>query len=75
MMKMEIKNEDINKDIRIINSFEQCKREYKWNDNKDDRFEFLCSTYSLDIPPCRLVTVENDFNDINGNENQMVVSQ
>ena len=35
--EIEIKEEDINKDIRIINSFEQCKREYKWKDNKEDK--------------------------------------
>ena len=32
-----IEEKDINKDIRIINSFEQCKREYKWKDNKEDK--------------------------------------
>ena len=31
-----IKEENINKNIRIINSFEQCKRDNKWNDNKED---------------------------------------
>ena len=34
--EIEIKEEDINKDIRIINSYEQCKREYKWEDDKED---------------------------------------
>ena len=31
-----IKSNDINKDIRIINSFENVKRENNWKDNKDD---------------------------------------
>ena len=31
-----IKNSDINKDIRIINSFEEAKRENKWKNRKDD---------------------------------------
>ena len=34
--EIEIKEEDINKDIRIINSYEQYKREYYWEDNKKD---------------------------------------
>ena len=38
--EIEIKEEDLNKEVRIINSFEQCKREYKWEDNKEDyKFE------------------------------------
>ena len=35
-----IKQEDINKDIRIINSFENAKREWKWDD-KDDDWNYL----------------------------------
>ena len=31
-----INKEDIHKDIRIINSFENCKREYWWKDREDD---------------------------------------
>ena len=31
-----IKKEDINKDVRIINSFENVKREYGWKDEDDD---------------------------------------
>ena len=34
--EIDIKNEDINKDIRIINSFEECKRIYNRKDDKDD---------------------------------------
>ena len=34
--EIDIKNEDINKDIHIINSFENWKREYKEEDDKDD---------------------------------------
>jgi hypothetical protein len=32
-----IKEEDINKDIRIINSFENLKKENKWEDKKTDK--------------------------------------
>jgi len=35
-----IKKEDINKDVRIINSFENVKREYGWKDEDDD-IEYL----------------------------------
>ena len=35
-----IKKEDINKDIRIINSFENAKREEEWED-RDDDIEYL----------------------------------
>ena len=31
-----INKDNINKDIRIINSFENAKREEKWEDSKDD---------------------------------------
>ena len=31
-----IYKENINKDIRIINSFENVKRKWKWKDNPDD---------------------------------------
>ena len=31
-----ISENNINKDIRIINSFESCKRECEWEDDKDD---------------------------------------
>ena len=35
-----IEEEDINKDVRIINSFEQAKIEFKWGDNENDnKFE------------------------------------
>ena len=34
--EIEIKEDDINKEIRIINSFEQCKRENKLEDKEDD---------------------------------------
>ena len=34
--EIEIREKDVNKDIRIINTFEQAKREYKWEDDKDD---------------------------------------
>ena len=34
--EIEIKEEDINKYIRIINSFEESKRENKWEDEEDD---------------------------------------
>ena len=32
--EIEIKEEDINRDIRIINSYEQYNRENKWNKYK-----------------------------------------
>ena len=39
--EIKIKEEDINKDIRIIKSFEQYKREYYWrnyeNDNNNEK--------------------------------------
>ena len=31
-----IEENDVNKDVRIINSFEQTKREFKWGDNEND---------------------------------------
>ena len=31
-----IEDNEVNKDVRIINSFEQTKREFKWGDNKND---------------------------------------
>lgn len=34
--ELEIKQEDLNKNIRIINSFEQCKKEEEWEDEDDD---------------------------------------
>ena len=34
--EMNIKEEDINKEIRIINSFEECKRECEWGNCEDD---------------------------------------
>ena len=34
--EIEIQEKDINKNIRIINTFEQTKRENKWKDGKDD---------------------------------------
>ena len=34
--EIDIKKEDINKDIRIINSFENVKRKWKWEDRDDD---------------------------------------
>ena len=34
--EIEIKENDLNKDIRIINSFEEYKRENEWKDKKDD---------------------------------------
>ena len=34
--ELDIKKEHINKSLRIINSFEQYKREYYLEDNKDD---------------------------------------
>ena len=34
--EIEIKEEDINKDIRIINSFEEVKRINEWEDEEDD---------------------------------------
>ena len=39
--EIEIKEEDINKDIRIINSFEQYKREDKeWKENEEYDYKF-----------------------------------
>lgn len=37
---------------------------YRYNNEKDDRLEFVCSAYSLDVPPCVLVTAENDAEEI-----------
>ena len=34
--EIEIKEIDINKNIRIINSFEKCKREFSFNNKKND---------------------------------------
>ena len=34
--EIEIKEEDINKEIRIINTFEEVKRQNKWEDDEDD---------------------------------------
>ena len=34
--EINIKEDNINKNIRIINSFEQCKREFKWKNDNDD---------------------------------------
>ena len=34
--EIEIKEEDINKDIRILNSFEEVKRNEEWKDKEDD---------------------------------------
>ena len=34
--EIEIKEGDLNKNIRIINSFEQCKKEEEWEDEDDD---------------------------------------
>ena len=35
-----INKEDINKDIRIINSFENCKRENKWRRDREDDYKY-----------------------------------
>ena len=34
--EIKIEKDDINKNIRIINSFEETKRIYKWEDEEDD---------------------------------------
>ena len=34
--ELEIKQDDLNENIRIINSFEQCKKEEEWEDEDDD---------------------------------------
>ena len=36
LAEINIQESDINKDIRIINSFENAKREWKWDDKDDD---------------------------------------
>ena len=33
---------------------------YKFDDEHDDRFEFTCSVYVIDIPPCNLITADSD---------------
>jgi len=33
---------------------------YRWDDEVDDRYTFICSEVILDKPPCRLLTIEND---------------
>jgi len=38
--EIEIKEDDINKDIRIINSFEQYKRESKWRKDEEDDYKY-----------------------------------
>ena len=37
---------------------------YRYDDEVDDRFEFICAAYSLDIPPCVLLTAENDNEEV-----------
>lgn len=37
---------------------------YKFDDERDDRFYFTCSVYQIETPPCRLITVENDPDNI-----------
>lgn len=44
---------------------------YEFNDEKDDRFEFICSTYNLDVPPCRILTVDNDYEGILASETSL----
>ena len=34
--EFEIKEDDLNKDIKIINSYEQCKREFNWKNSEND---------------------------------------
>ena len=34
--EFDIKENEVNKDIEIIKTFEHCKREYKWKDEKND---------------------------------------
>ena len=36
LAEINIEEKDINKDIRIINTFEECKRINEWYDEKDD---------------------------------------
>ena len=36
LAEINIEEDDINKDIRIINTFEECKRKYEWDDQEDD---------------------------------------
>ncbi len=36
LAEINIEEKDINKDIRIINTFEECKRINKWKDKEDD---------------------------------------
>ena len=38
--EIEIKEDDINKDIRIINSFEQYKRERIWKEDEEDDYKY-----------------------------------
>lgn len=37
---------------------------YRFDDERDDRIEFVCAAYSMDSPPCILVTAENDTDEI-----------
>jgi len=38
--EIDIKEDDVNNDIRIINSFEQYKRENKWRKDKEDDYKY-----------------------------------
>ena len=38
--EIEIKEEDINKDIRIINSFEEVKRNKEWPKDKENDYKY-----------------------------------
>ena len=49
--KLAFKFETINK---YVDGF------YKFDDEQDDRYEFICTYYGTDIPPCFIVTAEND---------------
>lgn len=53
--KLAMKYETINK---FVGGF------YQFDDNKDDRYEFTCNYYGTEVPPCIIVTAENDFYNI-----------
>lgn len=37
---------------------------YSWDEDEDKRYIFECSTVTLDRPPCRILTVENDADEV-----------
>ena len=54
--EIDIKDKDINKDIRIINSFEQVKREKMWENNEND----YMNENEKDIKNCE-ISINNEI--------------